>query len=159
MIANRLHDHQIIFAAIFLHFWWAGLLFFSEAPLGITAIHDLHESVLLAWDHPSVIGHGPHMAIIFAVVGALALWSEVRSRTDLKGVFLLSPQQVVLVLSAVSAVEAMARQSYADGVLRPFTFIAADQIVICLFALAHTVAIWQVFSVSLQVQKAWAWRR
>ncbi len=51
------------------------------------------------------------------------------------------PQQILLMMSAAGAVESMWLGQFADGVLRPHTFIIADQIYSILAAIGHTVAI------------------
>jgi hypothetical protein len=52
-------------------------------------------------------------------------------------------------MSAAGAIEAMWLGQFADGVLRPTAFIAADQMYTVLAALGHTVAI-SLYTLSLR---------
>ncbi len=56
-------------------------------------------------------------------------------------VVLLLPQQILLMMGVSGAIEAIWLSQFADGVLRPRAFIAADQINSVLAAIGHTVAI------------------
>ena len=51
------------------------------------------------------------------------------------------PQQALLSMSMLGSINAVARSTYADGVLRPQIFILSDQLPIILLAVCHTVAI------------------
>jgi hypothetical protein len=54
---------------------------------------------------------------------------------------MLLPQQTLLMISACGAILAIYFSRYADGVVRPRPFIAADQIHVILAALGHTTAV------------------
>ena len=74
------------------------------------------------------------MIISLLAIGALFLhfpWNAV----------FLIPQQSLLLVSAAGAITAMVLSQFADGVVRPRAFIAADQMHIVLAALGHGAAI------------------
>lgn len=118
----------IILYGIVLHAVWATALFFDAAVRGVTAIWEI-----------STWAPAPYTKFVLAAVAFLAgvaLFFDGLRRTAL-----LLPQQTILFLSAVGAVEAMYLSAYADGVLRPRAFLIADQLPAVLLAVAHTIAI------------------
>lgn len=54
---------------------------------------------------------------------------------------LFIPQQLILMASASGSIDAMWLGQFADGVLRPHAFIAADQIYAVIIATGHTIAV------------------
>ena len=118
----------MVLFAIALHFAWALILFIDDSALGATAIHALYRWIPMPW-------------LMLVIVGAamLALISIVSKPPWF--VILLLPQQVLLVMSAAGAVEAIWLAQFADGVVRPRAFLAADQFYSILACIGHTVAI------------------
>lgn len=57
---------------------------------------------------------------------------------------LLLPKLILLIISAVGAIDYMRLSHFADGVVRPQAFIVADQVLIVLLTLAYA---WSVFAV------------
>lgn len=115
--------------AIALHLFWAGNLLIDLAPLNVNAINALHRFIQ---PPPLLIGTLIAVALL-AVVGILhRFWWAF---------LLLIPQQILLYMSAIGAVESAWLSQFADGIIRPHTFIATDQAYSVLLALFHTVAI------------------
>jgi hypothetical protein len=56
-------------------------------------------------------------------------------------ILLLLPQQSLLVISALGALSAIISGHFADGVVRPWGFIMADQFPIILSAILYSVSI------------------
>lgn len=115
----------IVFAAL-LHAVQGVFALFDPAALRATPLSGL------AW-----LGHVGAGALLLSATAA-ALWSVWTRAHD---VWLVLPQQCVLVATAYTSGAAIWRQAYADGELRPLAFIAADQCGIVLLAIVHVVAI------------------
>lgn len=122
-------QNVVIICCVVLHFFWAGLIFYDPAALGGTSI-----SGPLA-----IFKTGTVLAVVLLAVGTLALLANTSPFPA--NAILLLPQQMVLQLSAASALAAMILGHYADGVQRPFAFIAADQVHSILLASGHALAI------------------
>ncbi len=116
----------MVLFAVALHLFWSAALMIDRAALNATAINALARFV----QPPALI----------ALLIAVALMAMVGMLFRLPW-WLLVPQQIVLMMSAAGAIEAMWLSQFADGVLRPAAFIAADQIYSVLAALGHTVAL------------------
>jgi hypothetical protein len=72
-----------------------------------------------------------------AILAVYGMWFAPR-RTR---VWLLLPQQFLLLVSGFAALHAMILGQFADGVVRAHTFLIADQSPILLVAIFHTVAL------------------
>ena len=82
---------------------------------------------------------------IVAIV-ALALYGILNTRFDnLKSLYFIMPQQVLLYISAWSSLHAVLQGQYADGAARPPIFILADQLPTIVVAVWHSVAIIDTF--------------
>lgn len=128
MFKNQPISIMVLFA-IALHLWWAFVLCFDYSALDATAVHALHR----------YITNTPMLILTLTTVGVLALVG-LFTRTPWV-VFLLIPQQAILMMSAGGAIEAMWLGQFADGILRPHAFIIADQSYSVIAAIGHTVAI------------------
>ncbi len=115
-----------------LHLVWAGLLLLNNATAGATPVSAL-QSVF-----PT-----PLVLELTLVTAAVLAGCALRAQLPWAVVFML-PQQLLLLISACGAVTAVVAAQYADGVVRPRSFIAADQAHIILAAVGHAIAI--VFS-------------
>ncbi|MDB5612076.1 MAG: hypothetical protein JWP25_8976 [Bradyrhizobium sp.] len=125
---NRQISIMVLFA-ISLHLWWAITLAIDSSALSVNAIDALYRYI-----HP--------LPILIAVITGAATMALIGIFTELPWVLLfLIPQQVLLMMSAAGAIESMWLGQFADGVLRPHAFIAADQFYSVLAALGHTIAI------------------
>ena len=131
---NQVNRQWIIWYAVALHLWWSVMLILSPSPCNITAIAFLHNRFNLS---------RTGMAILFSLVAMIA-WTallEIVPISRFMRIALLIPQQFMLLLSAGGAIQAMIRSSFADGVQRPWPFIASDQFPAVLVAICHTCAI------------------
>ena len=131
----------IILYAVALHLSWGVLLLLNESAGWATAVHSV-----LVW----IGSEYATAAVMFAVAIAAVAGLHRRLAHSLWGVGLMLPQQAVLFMSAVGAIQAMALSSFADGVVRPNPFIIADQLPAVLIAILHTIGIlcYHVFSVA-----------
>lgn len=115
-----------------LHMLWAGLLLFSDSPKDVTAIYALSKL------YPNRFG----LAIILIAVASCATYALLRHSGSVGSrVVLLLPQQILLAISAVGAVRAMALGHYADGVARSHVFLIADQSPAVLALVIHSATI------------------
>lgn len=119
----------MVLYAISLHFLWAVFILIDPAAIDATAVSALHRFI----QPPLVLAFVIALASILATIGIFSrkVWVSL----------LLMPQQILLMVSASGAIEAMWIGQFADGVTRPAAFIAADQIYSVLAAIGHTVAI------------------
>lgn len=115
--------------AIVLHLFWAVNLLIDLSPLGVNAINALHRFIQ------------PPPLLIAVLIGVAILAAIGILHRSPFAVLLLIPQQAILFMSASGAVESAWLGQFADGVLRPHTFIASDQVYSVLLALCHTSAI------------------
>jgi hypothetical protein len=131
-VKNDPHDPRrrpiVIVLAIVMHVAWGVSFLLAGVP----------RTTALAWaasNPPSL------MAAIYLAAGLAAAYSLFRWSPGRLSVALLIPQQFLLLLSAGSALEAVAVGAYADGVSRSRVFILDDQIPVLLLAAGHTLAI------------------
>lgn len=128
----RLADRPIsimVVYAILLHVAWAVIILVDDAAVNATAVN-----ALFRWIHPA-----PLLALVIGVAAALAIVGLFTRVPWI--VLLLMPQQILLMMSAAGAIEAIWIAQFADGVIRPRAFLAADQLYSVLAAIGHTVAI------------------
>ena len=120
----------VILYCIILHMIWATLIWCGgHDATGGTAVSAL---VNIFGSDTAVIT----VLIVTAVGAGVALLFR-----DPVNVVLLVPQQSLLLMSAAGAIGAIVMGKFADGVVRPRAFIAADQIHIVLIAVAHGIAL------------------
>lgn len=118
----------MILSAVVLHFLWAGCVFYSDdalGPTGVAALARYIPAVILPW------------SILTAAVLALVALS-LRPAWFL---LMLMPQQILLLMSASGAIEAIWLGQFADGVVRSRVFLLADQFYSILVCIGHTTAI------------------
>ena len=140
----RLRIPWIIIYAVALHLIWAGTMFADESAIFSTAPSGLSDIF------------GTRFGAASAVLGAalLAGWALWRGKVDTVSLLALLPQQMILILSAAAAAEAIWGSQFADGVVRPRAFILTDQIPAVLIAIAHTAAI-----LDIHMKGGFPWRR
>jgi hypothetical protein len=119
----------IVWYAVLLHTLWACLLLASQEPYGATALH-----VYSPLPRPVMAG-----ARLTASV--LAAWAITRHQPSWQTLAALLPQQAILTASAYAAAAAVVTAQYGDGVIRPRSFILADQAPVILIFALHTVAV------------------
>lgn len=127
---HNIHLSIMVLYAVALHMVWAVILVNDASATNATAVHAVSRFI----KDPETLAAVIFSAAAFALIGLFSY------RVPLF-VMLLLPQQVLLVISAAGAIEAMWLSQFADGVVRPRGFIAADQIYSVLAAAGHTIAI------------------
>lgn len=120
-----------VWYAVALHAFWAALLLSSSVAGGATALSGP------ARLFPNPVG----LSIILVTVAFCATLGIYHVRIDLTKILLLLPQQLLLGVSAASAIRAMWVAHYADGISRAHEFIIADQLPAVLALLAHSATI------------------
>lgn len=126
----------IILVAIALHIVWAIGLAVNPAASNATAVHAL----MLLTKYTDVAALILAVAAAFASVGVGWRWAW-GLPARLWRVLLLLPQQCLLMISSIGAMDAMLSSSFADGVARPLWFIVVDQIPVILITLGTLTAL------------------
>lgn len=122
----------MILYVIVLHYAWAVLIFIYDGVTAVTALAAMR-----------YIMPRPFVMIALTVAATLSLWS-LFARSKWTAVLLMVPQQFFLFVGAGGAVEAMWEGHFADGVVRPHTFLIADQIHMVLTAICHSLAMYVI---------------
>jgi hypothetical protein len=131
-VSSKALGKYIILYASVLHIGWAVLLLVSWKAANSTPVRIISQ----------VFGGRWRAAVVLAAVAIAAMAFPLRSNGR-RRVWLLIPQQVVLLLSAGAGVHAAAVQHYADGVARSWPFILSDQLPVVLAALLYTACIFE----------------
>lgn len=111
----------------FAHLVWGFLLLRSSAPRNTTPVHTIAN--LFPSDHV--------LSFVLLAASGVAIYACLGRMSILARILLLTPQQLFLFWGAGQAVFCVVKGTYADGVPRPYEFIAADQIRTILAALLH----------------------
>ena len=119
----------IIWYAVLLHTLWACLLLASQEPYGATPLHVYNPLPR------------PLMAGVLLTASVLAAWAITRRQPSWQTLAALLPQQAILTASAYAAAAAVVAAHYGDGVIRPRSFILADQAPVILIFALHTAAV------------------
>jgi hypothetical protein len=122
----------IAWYALILHAFWAITLAVDPVSRNATALNALVK----------VFGNFTMGVLISIVILTLIGLFWVRKR--ISTILLLIPQQLILFIAAEGSLMAVYRGTYADLVVRPRMFIAADQAPIILTAIFYTMAMIQV---------------
>ncbi len=112
-----------------LHLAWAAMISIDLAALGATPIAALFD----------VFREDRGLLVAVLLVSSASALVAILMPLPVT-VTLMLPQQGLLLMSATGAVFAICASQYADGVVRPRPFIAADQVHIVLAAFGHAVA-------------------
>jgi len=131
---DGVNKHIVILIASAMHLSWAAALLF--APLHTTGIQ-------LVLD----LTFGSHIiAAILCATVSLAAVAGIYCRNLTLFVFLVLPQQFLLIASAIGAIYCVIDGKFADGAVYPRPFIFVDQVYLILLCVAHgwqTVALWR----------------
>lgn len=119
----------IILYAVLLHMAWGIALLVDVSAANITALNGISK----------ILGTSG-LGILSLLVAVSAAVSTLLTDRPL-GLVLVLPQQMLLVLSASSALEAIISGHFPDGVFRPAAFIFCDQLPAILIVILHTGAI------------------
>lgn len=123
----------IISYAITLHLIWAGLVLGWPDQIQATPLNFL--LFYIRW---------PVLTFFLIGVAGWAAYGSVYGaeyQKPWRRILHLIPQQVVLIVSAYAALWAVFSGHYADGTIRHWAFILADQVPQILVAIFHTAAI------------------
>ena len=118
----------MVLFSVALHLVWAMLIIADTSAMDATAIASVHRWIDYPW-------------IILALISVASLAIIGLAAGSPWFVLLLIPQQILLTMSAVGAIEAIWISQFADGVIRSRAFITADQVYSILTAIGHTAAI------------------
>lgn len=129
-----LGKYIVLFAAA-LNLGWSALLFIDPDLGGATPLHIL-----------VMFFGGPIPTAIILVLAAASGLTYIRIRAVSQDwsewlPVLLLPQMVLLWMSAVAGILAVLSKHYADGTIRPWPFILADQLPVMLLALLYTATV------------------
>lgn len=127
-----IHRHQLsimVLFAIALHIVWVVVILIDVSSIHATALAALARYI----EPPLLLAFVITVAVILALIGLFTRSSWI--------VMFLLPQQALLMMGAAGAIEAIWLSQFADGVIRPRAFIAADQMYAVLAAIGHTTAI------------------
>ncbi|TAL08207.1 MAG: hypothetical protein EPO02_13550 [Nitrospirae bacterium] len=116
-----------VWMASTLHLFWAGLLIFDTAPERVTGLNLLHQ----------VFPNRQLLIIVLISFSILAIRAVYRP-DGVKSLMMILPQQFLLVIAAIAVIQTIALGHFADGVMRPRTFLAADKASVVLIALFHS---------------------
>jgi hypothetical protein len=136
----------IIWYAILLHYMWSILLLVEPSTANITAINKINV----------VFGGNTVVTALFIFsIATLALYGLLKHEhyhylNNYKTIFFIIPQQCLMMFTALGAVCAVYYSTFADGIVRPRCFIAADQFPSILSCLLHTIAIIDSYSSELR---------
>lgn len=139
-MTQRTRSHSsawVIWYCVALHAWWGVILLYDPAASGVTAIAEMTRLTRTT----------TAAGIVYLGVSAMATIGLLRVRPgSTAGLLELLPQQGALLISAFGACQATIASRFADGVVRSWAFIAADQAPAVLIAIAHTAALIGVFA-------------
>jgi hypothetical protein len=122
----------LIWYALALHFFWAVAFILDSAAANSTALHAI---VAIFHEYSSFV------LIVAVALSVLGLFVPQGRKLS---ILLMIPQQILLFIASTGAIIAIYHGHYADLVIRPQLFIAADQAPIILAAIFYTVAMIQV---------------
>ena len=128
----RIHNIKypiIILYCIFLHILWGVLLVVDYTSGNITTLYDLTH----------LFGHA--LPYILIGVASLAAYPLFFSMGLVWSIIMIIPQQLILMISAMTAINAMICGCFADGVIRSHLFLVSDQGTFVLAAIFHTLAL------------------
>lgn len=130
---ERLISLMVLFA-VCLHLTWAILIWVDPTAVNATALNAAYRPIA------RFVSSDFHVLSGILVTVALTATYGMFTRIPWVVVLLL-PQQLVLMMSASGAIEAIWLGQFADGVARARAFLAADQCYSILAAIGHTTAI------------------
>lgn len=118
-----------LLVATAMHYVWAIILLTDPRVIHVTALTPA------ANFNPRLVG------LLLLFIAHFGVWALTQPRLSWKTLFALLPQQMVLLMSSIAAVFFAVAGHYGDGVARPHGFIMADQALIVLMTMMHTVVL------------------
>ena len=144
---NKISANLIYWIAIFSHFIMGFAIIVGGEPAAWAT------SVATSLKIVGFFGGGATtLALWYLLSSALVLVSFWRCRNplhhiDRRDALCYSVQQFFMLVSAFGAFNAIRHSRFADGVVRPWAFITADQHLWLLIGIAHTIAVVDKFTV------------
>ena len=131
-----MNRNWIFVFAVTLHLLWGVLLLWDGVNAAfITAIHT----------SLNIFGNRVLLGTLYLAASGLVCITHFCGTPSLKNVWLVLPQQFMLMVSALGACIAIWKSQFADGVDRPRAFIMADQAPAILMAIFHTMALLEIY--------------
>lgn len=128
----------VVVYAILLHITFALTILIDPKSLDATSLHTIAD----------IFGKDLSFALCMLVAVMAVLAFSFKSK--LARLFLMIPQQLLLLLSAGGAIQAMALSQFADGIVRSRGFIIADQAPAVIGAICHTIAVIQTARIEVK---------
>lgn len=116
----------VLFVSV-MHVFWGVMLLLNGGAIGTTATSVFRQ----------LVPNYGLRALIYLVAGLLPS-VLIKWPGSLAGLFSCLPQQILLIFSAISATVAITSGHYADGTVRGWIFIAADQAIYILLAVLYS---------------------
>ena len=140
----------IIWLAVGTHLFWGYLLLsHGEVVSWITAIHFTISQFGFSYQALGLTYCG------VAIIALVALF--INDDRPLLRLGMMLPQQFFLCVSLIGAFQAVRDSQFADGVIRPRAFLAADQIPFgIMLTVGHTCAILEPFVRSFMRKSKWS---
>lgn len=133
-----------------LHTIWAGMLLAGGGAAGATALSGITTAI-----------PGPHSidALVMICCSAMAA-SVILGPRPIKPLWALGliPQQILLAMAAWASLSALLDSQFADGVERPWLFIAAGEMPILLVAAIHNVVVVAFEASQFRAAGTWPWK-
>lgn len=119
----------MLWYGVSVHILWGGLLLMSPRPANTTPL--------------GLFSAAPHLitAALMLTAAVTAVAGLMQPAPGMRSLGLLLPQQMLLLLTAFSALDAVIGSAYSDGVIRSRAFIGADQLPIVIIVVMHTAAL------------------
>lgn len=122
----------IIWYVVILHVTWGLLLLFTSEPLHTTPL-SMFERLI---GGPVLIS-----ALLLSSSALATIGVFMEEKLEFSWTFFLIPQQTLLILSAQAVLIATLNGTYADGVVRTWPFIFADQVSCVAAAIAYSCSL------------------
>lgn len=131
---NMRENRLIIYFAIVVHLIWGIVLLFNKNPIHTSTLSDLYK----------IISNHYTLGLLLIIFALLAFWGlRIKSSSIVTNIIPFLPQQFIILVSAITAITAIVKGQYADGVVRPFSFIFTDQLSALVIAVMYTIAIFE----------------
>jgi hypothetical protein len=131
----------IIWVACATHLFWGVILVgWGNVPApGPSQVNAINHIAKFFGDSPTITGFVLIVAALLAVHSLLCR----KGKYDL---LFAIPQQMIMIFSALAAVQSTMGQQFADGAAYPWYFIGPDQCWHIFNGIGHTLALWQIHS-------------
>ena len=129
-MVRSLYRHSLLWCACLVHTWQGVAIFTEPSARYITAL------ALFAWLPPWLYGGVILLTVFLAILGLR--WSYLSPSMRVK---YLIPQQILMILSSLSGLNAVYLGRYGDSAIYPRGFIGPDQAMTICVAFFHFLAL------------------